>query len=102
MDILQEIIKMDKAASANTEAMREAELNRLDASDTETTRRFENAVANEQAQAEAFRKQRQEQLSQKKADTQAELGKSIDRLNDIFSAHKEEWQTEIISRITGV
>ncbi len=102
MDILQEIIKMDKAASAQTEAMHKAELDKLDASDAEITRRLENAVANEKAQAKAFRKQRKEQLYQKKDDVDAALKESISRLDGIFSQHKEDWQTEIISRITGI
>ncbi len=101
MDILQKIIKMDKAAAAQADEVREAELNRLDALDEKSSRRTEKAVANEKAQAEAFRAQREQQLVQKQADAKAELEESIARLDGIFAAHSEEWQAEILSRITG-
>lgn len=101
MDILQEIIEMDKAAAARADEARETEINRLNALDEKSSRRTEKAVANEKAQAEAFRAQREQQLTQKRSDTKKELDESIARLDEIFDTHYEEWQSEIISRITG-
>lgn len=102
MEILQQIFELDKAASAAVKKTCEAELNRLDARDEENARGLEQMVKYEQAQAEEFRRQHEERLSRKKADTEATLTESVKRLEEIFAAHREEWQSEIIRRITGV
>lgn len=101
MDILQQIIEMDKAAAARNEAMRKAELERLDAMDVLNRQHLEQVVKNERAQAKEFLAQRREKLEKKKADTEAELSERISRLDGIFDTHKDEWQSEIIARITG-
>ena len=102
MDILQQIIEMDKAAAARTKKLCEEELKKLDAIDAKNSRRMEKALANERAQAEQYYRSRQMKLEKKKADSATELSESINKLDEIFSAHRSEWQDEIISRITGV
>ncbi len=101
MDILQEIIRMDRAAAERADLMYSAELKRIEAAEAKSERRFEKAVANEKAQADAFRSEREERLALKKADTEKAMLRQIAQLDGIFSQHKEQWQSEIIGRITG-
>ena len=41
-------------------------------------------------------------LDKKKSGADAAMAEEIKKLDDIFAAHREEWQTEIIEKVTGV
>ncbi len=102
MDILRKIIEMDKAAAAQTEKIVEAELQRMDDSDEKHAKHRERLLAEEQAKADAALQQQEQQLKEKKRNAKAALVESTEHLDGVFAAHRSEWQSEIISRITGV
>lgn len=102
MDILRQIIEIDKNAAAHTELIVEAELIRMDESDEKYANRRERLIADERAKADEKMKQQSQLLEEKKRNAKAALVESTERLDGVFAAHRSEWQSEIISRITGV
>ncbi len=102
MDILRQIIEIDKNAAAHTELIVEAELRRMDESDEKFANRRERLISDERTKADEAMKQQAQQLEEKKRNAKAALVESTERLDGIFAAHRSEWQSEIISRITGV
>ena len=102
MDILRQIIEIDKNAAAHTELIVEAELRRMDESDEKFANRRERLISDERARADEAMKQHAQQLEEKKRNAKAALVESTEHLDGIFAAHRSEWQSEIISRITGV
>ena len=102
MDFLQQIIEMDKAAAAQTEEVREVQLKKLDISNQNAMKRQEAIIQEQQLLKDEAEIKQAEMLEQKKADSAAELENGIKKLDDVFNAHRMEWQAEIISRITGV
>ena len=102
MDILRSIIELDMAAAAEAEKAIEAELRRLDESDEKYASRRERLISDEQSKADELLKQQAELLKEKKRNAKAALVESTERLDGVFAAHRSEWQSEIISRITGV
>ncbi len=102
MDILRQIIEIDKNAAAHTELIVEAELIRMDESDEKYANRRERLISDERAKADEEMKQQAQLLEEKKRNAKAALVESTERLDGVFAAHRSEWQSEIISRITGV
>ncbi len=102
MDILRSIIELDMAAAAEAEKAVEAELRRLDESDEKYASRRERLISDEQSKADELLKQQAELLKEKKRNAKAALVESTEHLDGVFAAHRSEWQSEIISRITGV
>ncbi len=102
MDFLQQIIEMDKAAAAQTEEVRETQLKKLDISNQNAMKRQEAIIQEQQLLKDEAEIKQAEMLQQKKIDSDMAREKDIARLDSIFSAHREEWQAEILSRITGV
>ncbi len=102
MDILRKIIDFDKAAAATAEKAVEAEQRRMDESDEKYAKRRERLLADEQSKADEALKKQAELLEEKKRNTKAALVESTEHLDGVFAAHRNKWQSEIISRITGV
>ena len=102
MEILRQIIEIDKNAAAHTELIVEAELRRMDESDEKYAKRRERLLSEEQAKADDALQQQEKLLEEKKRNAKAALVESTERLDGVFAAHRSEWQAEIISRITGV
>lgn len=102
MDILKSIIELDKAAAAEAEKIVEAERRRFDESDEKYESRRERLLADEQQKANDALAEQAKQLEEKKRNAKAALVESTEHLDGIFAAHRSEWQSEIISRITGV
>ena len=102
MDILKSIIEIDKAAAAEAEKIVEEEMLRIDESDEKYAKRRERLLTEEQAKADEAIKKHAELLEEKKRNTKAALVESTEHLDGVFAAHRNEWQNEIISRITGV
>ncbi len=102
MDILKSIIELDKAAAAEAEKIVEAERRRFDESDEKYESRRERLLADEQQKADDALAEQAKQLEEKKRNAKAALVESTEHLDGIFAAHRGEWQSEIISRITGV
>ena len=102
MDILQKIIETDKAAAAQTELLAEEEQRSLKGLDEKRLRRREKRVSEEQEKLDALRAEQERILSEKKQGADKALADTTSRLDEIFAQHREEWQNEIIGRITGV
>ncbi len=102
MDILRNIIELDKAAAAEAEKAVEAELQRLDESDEKYASRRERLITEEQEKADEALRRQSQLLEEKKRNAKAALVESTEHLDGVFAAHRSEWQSEIISRITGV
>ncbi len=102
MDILQEIIKMDKEASERVAAVQSAHTIKQDQAATNAVRAGEEAVTNERRALEKFKSKQEAALAEKKATADAALAEQTARLDAIFAEHRSQWQSEIMQRITGV
>lgn len=102
MDILQKIIEIDKAAASQTELLVEKEQRNLKSLDEKRLRRREKRVDEEQEKLDSLRAEQEQTLYEKKRNADRILSETKSRLDDIFAQHREEWQNEIIGRITGV
>ena len=102
MDILQEIIAADKAAAARVEALRQQQETALSEGGKAAAQANEKIVSDAKKELEEFRAEQQRLLDKKhgSASSEAEAGKKS--LDEIFSAHREEWISDIMEKVTGV
>lgn len=100
MEILQQIIDMDKAAAARVEMAVEEERRLSDESGEGFVKAREEAVARERAKVEELRREQQKMLDEKLSKADKTLADECGRLDERFNAHKEQWKAEIIARIT--
>lgn len=101
MDIIQSIIELDKAAARRTEDIRKAELQKLDTVDKNAERKQQKLIEKQRGIADSKHAEQEQLLNEKKVNSEAELSQSKARIDEVFSSHSEQWQSEIISRITG-
>lgn len=102
MEILQQIIEIDKAACARVEALREEKSRQLAESGKAAAQADEQRISAAKKELEEFRAAQQAALDKKKGGADAAMAEEIKRLDDIFAAHRDEWQSEIIEKVTGV
>lgn len=102
MDIIQSIIELDKAAARRTEDIRKAELQKLDTVDKNAERKQQKLIEKQRGIADSKRAEQEQLLNEKKVDATTALEQSKTRIDEVFSSHSEQWQSEIISRITGI
>ncbi|MBE6889822.1 MAG: hypothetical protein E7485_07405 [Ruminococcaceae bacterium] len=102
MDIIQSIIELDKAAARRTEDIRKAELQKLDTVDKNAERKQQKLIEKHHGIADSKRAEQEQLLNEKKVDATTALEQSKARIDEVFSSHSEQWQNEIISRITGI
>ena len=100
MEILQQIIDMDKSASARVEMAVEEEQRLSDESGEKSSKAFEETVAAERAKVEEFCKEQQKILDERLSKSDKTIAEECEKLDERFNAHKEQWKAEIISRIT--
>ena len=100
MEILQQIIDMDKAAAARVSAAVEEERRLSDESGEGSAKAREDAVAAERAKTDDFCKRQAAILDEKLSKADKILADECSKLDEKFSAHKSEWKAEIIARIT--
>lgn len=100
MEILQQIIDMDKAAAARVNDAVEEERRLSDESGEGSAKAREEAVAAERAKVEEFCKQQTERLNEKLSKADKTLAEECGKLDEKFNAHRSEWKAEIIGRIT--
>ena len=101
MEILQEIIKMDKAAAARAEKAVEEERRLSDESGEEAAKAREKLVAEERSKVERFCREQESRLSERLSQAEKIRGEQCAKLDESFNAHKAAWKSEIIARITG-
>ena len=102
MDFLQRVIEMDKAAVARVEAFAEEQRKNSDESGEETERILKELSVEHTKKLAEYKAQQEEKLRERLASSEKEQADRIADLDRIFDAHKKEWESEILSRITGV
>ncbi len=100
MEILQQIIEMDKAAAKRVEMAVEEERRLSDESGEGSAKAREAAVAEERAKVEEYSKKRMKELDEKLSKADKTLADECGKLDEKFAAKKSVWRTEIIKRIT--
>lgn len=102
MDILKQIIEIDKAAAARVEALRDEQARKLEESGMEAAKASEKQIEDEQQKLEDFRSAQQEALDKKRNGAESAKASAIKRLDDIFAANHDRWSAEILEKVTGV
>ncbi len=102
MDILKEIIAADKAAAARIEALRNEQNASLSENGKAAALANEQLVSAARQELEQFRSAQQTALDEKQNNFGAEADAGKKRLDDIFAAHREEWISDIVEKVTGV
>lgn len=100
MEILQQIIDMDKAAAARVNAAIEEERRLSDESGEGSVKARSEAVAVERAKVEEFCKQQMDRLNEKLSKADKTLAEECGKLDEKFAANRNKWKAEIIGRIT--
>ncbi len=102
MDILQQIISMDKAAAARAEQAIERERKLLDESGEESARENDALVSAEREKSEKFCREKEQALEKRLREAKQLEEEQCGRLDEIFNAGREKWKAEIIKRITEI
>ncbi|MGN1339730.1 MAG: hypothetical protein ACI4WS_05520 [Oscillospiraceae bacterium] len=102
MDILKQIMDIDKAAAARVEALRAEQAQKLESSGIAAAKASEKLIADEQKKLEEFRSAQQSALDKKQGGAEAAKAAEIKRLDDIFAANRDKWSAEILEKVTGV
>ena len=101
MEILQEIIKMDKAAAARAEKAVEEERRLSDASGESAAKEREKLIDEERGKVERFCREQEAKLTERLSQAEKIRGDQCAKLDESFNEHKAAWKSEIIGRITG-
>lgn len=101
MEILQQIINMDKAAVSRAEKAIEEERRLSDESGEAAAKAREKLVAAEREKVAVFCREQEAKLSERLSQAEKIRDERCARLDESFNAHKAEWKSEIIGRITG-
>lgn len=102
MELLRELIEIDKSAAARVEALREEQSHITAQSGIDASQQNDRIVAEARAELESFTAAQQSAVAEKKRSAAAEQEKQMTRLDEYFSAHREEWAKDILKRVTGV
>ena len=102
MDILQEIIALDKAAAARVEQVREEQSRLLEEAGRSAADSTEKQTEDQRRKLESFRADQERALSEKRSSADAAQAEQLKRLDDIFAASRKDWISEITKKITEV
>lgn len=102
MDILQEIIAIDKAAAARVEAVREEQSRRVEETGRSAASADEQTVQTERRRLEALREEQEKALAEKQKSTAQAQETRIRQLEDIFASSRSRWIADIIAMVTEV
>lgn len=100
MEILRQIIEMDKAAAARVERAVEEERKLSGESGEGSAKAREIAVANAKADAERYCAEQMKILNEKLSKADTILADEKGRIDSVFAANGDKWKAEIIGRIT--
>lgn len=101
MDILQQIIDMDKAAAARVSSAVEEERRLSDESGEQSAKESRELLSAEREKVQSFCKAQEEQLSRKLRRAESVREEDCKKLDESFNSNRAQWKSEIISRITG-
>lgn len=100
MDILSQIVEMDKAAAARVNMAIEEERRLSDESGEGFAKTREEAIAGERAKVDAFCKEQTAMLEERLSKSDKVLAGEKAKLDEKFNSQKERWKAEIFGRIT--
>lgn len=101
MDILQQIIDMDKNAAARAFSAAEEERRLSDESGEQSANESRAMLSAERAKVEDYCKAQEQALSEKLRLAQSVRAEGFKKLDESFNSNKAQWKSEILSRITG-
>lgn len=100
MDILSQIVEMDKAAAARVEMALEEERRLSDESGEGFAKTREEAIAAERAKVDAYCREQSAKLEERLSKSDKALAEENEKLDERFNAQKARWKAEIIAKIT--
>ena len=101
MEVLQQIIDMDRAAAARAYTAIEEERRLSDESDEQSVKESRGMLAAEREKVREYCQKKEQQLSLKLKEAASVQNEKCRRLDDSFNSMRDKWKAEIISRITG-
>ncbi len=101
MDIIKQIIEMDRAAQARVRETVDYESNRLNETNEKAQSESRAHIEAERKAAESFENECHQKLDVKLHQAEEEQETRCRRLDEAFAAHRTEWKSEILGRITG-
>lgn len=101
MDILQDIIDMDRAAAARAKAAVDEERRLSDESGEQSAKESREMLSAERAKVREYCEKKEQQLNSKLREAASVQNEKCRRLDESFNSLKAQWKSEIINRITG-
>ncbi len=101
MEILQQIIDMDRAAAARAYAAVEEERRLSDESGEQSAKESREMLSAERARVREYCEKKEQQLSVKLREAASVQKEKCRQLDESFNSLKEQWKSEILGRITG-
>ena len=101
MEILQQIIDMDRAAAARAYTAIEEERRLSDESGYQSAKESREMLAAEREKVREYCEKKEQQLASKLKEAASVQNEMCQRLDDSFNSMRDQWKAEIISRITG-
>ncbi len=100
MDIIRQIINMDKAAAKKCEEAVVQQRKALDASGEKAASEREKAIAERRKALEEYKARESAKLNEKLSRAEDYRAEQCRKLDDAFDAGRDRWKDEILSRIT--
>ena len=100
MDIIEQIVMMDKAAVKRVNEAVERESSLLNETDEQLHRANRAAIEAERKAAEEFKREGEQKLNEKLRSAEEIRADRCKKLDEIFTSHKPQWKSEILGRIT--
>lgn len=101
MEILQQIIDMDKAAAARVASAVDEDRRLSDESGEQSAKESRELLSAEREKVKSFCQKQEQELSQKLRRAESVREEGCKKLDESFNSNKAQWRSEIISRITG-
>ncbi len=100
MDIIEQIVRMDKEAVKRVNEAVEHESSLLNETDEQLHRANRDAIEAERKEAEEFEREGEQKLNEKLRHAEELRADRCSKLDEIFESHKPQWKSEILGRIT--
>ncbi len=101
MDILQDIIDMDRAAAARAKAAVDEERRLSDESGEQSAKESRELISAERSKMRDYCEKKEQQLAVKLREAASVQKEKCRQLDESFNSLKAQWKAEIINRITG-
>lgn len=101
MDILQDIIDMDRAAAARAKAAVDEERRLSDESGEQSAKESREMLSEERSKMQSYCQKKEQQLNTKLREAVTVQKEKCRQLDESFNSLKAQWKAEILGRITG-